>query len=305
MKEGIFMYAVIDIGSNTIRLKTYEYENNELSNVFDKKEFAGLASFVDKFGNLTEEGILKCLEVLKEYKECLRSISIDKLLIFATASLRNINNTKEVVSRIKDELDLDIVVLSGVEEAMYDFKGARLKYDLPDGLMIDIGGGSSELLFFKNNVILYKTSLPIGSLNIYNKCIDEIIPTKGELSHIKDIVKKYLKGITEITEDYPDVCGIGGTIRSALKVKNKLFKETDEETLTYDEVKEMLDMSRDDSYNWQLAILKIIPERIFTFTPGLMILKTIMKYYKSKKVYVSNYGVREGYLLAKLEEEKQ
>lgn len=297
------MYAVIDIGSNTIRLKTYEYKDNKLVNIFDKKEFAGLASYVDKFGNLSEEGILKCLNVLSEYKECLVNVKIDKLLIFATASLRNINNTKDVLNRIKEELNLDIVVLSGVEEALYDFKGSRLTYNLTDGLMIDIGGGSSELLFFKNNEILYKTSLPIGSLNIYNKCIDEILPTKKELGAIKDIVKKYLKEIKVIDEPYANVSGIGGTIRAALKVKNYLFNETDKNVLTYKEISDMLKMAKDDSYLWQVNILKIIPERIFTFTPGLMILKTIMKYYQAKNVYVSSFGVREGYLLANLEGE--
>ena len=166
------MYAVIDIGSNTIRLKTYEYKDGNLINIFDKKEFAGLASYVDKFGNLSEEGITKCLEVLGEYKKCLANVIIDKLLIFATASIRNVNNTKEVVARIKEELGLDVVVLSGSEEAIYDFKGAKMKYNLKDGLMVDIGGGSSELLFFKDDHILYKTSMPIGSLNVYTKCID-------------------------------------------------------------------------------------------------------------------------------------
>ena len=299
------MYAVIDIGSNTIRLKTYECKEGNLISVFDRKEFAGLAGYVDKIGNLSEEGIKKCLEVLAEYKKCLTNVIIDKLLIFATASIRNVNNTLEVVSRVKEELDLDIVVLSGTEEALYDFKGAKLKYNLDDGLMIDIGGGSSELLFFKDNKILYKTSLPLGSLNVYTKCVDEILPTKKELDAVKDLVKKYLKEVKyEDNNNFSDVCGIGGTIRAALKMKNYLFKDTDELVMTYEEIKKMIDIAKDDSYNWQVAILKVIPERVFTFTPGLMILKTIMKYYKAKQVYVSRYGVREGYLLHYLENDE-
>lgn len=298
------MYAVIDIGSNTIRLKTYEYREGNLINIFDKKEFAGLAGYVDKLNNLSEEGILKCLEVLREYKTCLNNVKVDKLLIFATASIRNVNNTKEIVDRIKEELNLTVVVLSGAEEAMYDFKGSKIKYNLPDGLMIDIGGGSSELLFFKDNKVIYKTSLPIGSLNIYNKCIDEILPNKKELEAIKIIVKKYLKEMPKIEDKYDNVCGIGGTIRAALKMKNYLFPNTDNLVLTYNDIDKMIEIAKDDSYRWQVVILKIIPERVFTFTPGLMILKTIMKYYKCKQVYVSKYGVREGYLLANIEEEK-
>ena len=88
-------------------------------------------------------------------------------------------------------------------------------------------------------------------------------------------------------------------------MKNYLFKDTDELVMTYEEIKKMLDIAKDDSYNWQVAILKVIPERVFTFTPGLMILKTIMKYYKAKQVYVSRYGVREGYLLHNLEKDEK
>ena len=142
--------------------------------------------------------------------------------------------------------------------------------------------------------------MPIGSLNVYTKCIDEILPSKKELEAIKDLVKPYLKEIPKLDDKYPNVCGIGGTIRAALKMKNYLYPDTDKLVLTYEEIAKMLETAKDDSYSWQLAILKVVPERVFTFTPGLMILKTIMKYFDSEQVYVSKYGVREGYLLANL-----
>ena len=112
--------------------------------------------------------------------------------------------------------------------------------------------------------------------------------------------KPYLKEIPKLDDKYPNVCGIGGTIRAALKMKNYLYPDTDKLVLTYEEIAKMLETAKDDSYSWQLAILKVVPERVFTFTPGLMILKTIMKYFDSEQVYVSKYGVREGYLLANL-----
>lgn len=293
------MYGVIDIGSNTIRLKTYEYKNNILHNVFDKKNFACLASYVDQFGNLTEVGIEKCIEVLMEYKTSLTNVILERLYVFATASLRNVNNTSEVVKRIKTEVGYEVQILSGSEEAEYDFLGARLKYNLSDGLMIDIGGGSSELVFFCNKEIKYKVSLPIGSLNLYTKYVTDIIPRPKELDKIKMIVKRYLQEIKQ-ERNWENICGVGGTIRAALKLKNSLFPTSDKRILTYVDIDLMLDKCKTEPKEWQISILKVIPERIFTFTTGLMVLKTIMKYYKSKQVYISNYGVREGYLLANI-----
>lgn len=291
------MYGVIDIGSNTIRLKTYEIKNNNLYTVFDKKNFACLANYVDKFGNLTELGIEKCIAVLLEYKQSLENVIIEKMFIFATASLRNVNNTSEVVKRIKDEVGYEVKILSGTEEAEYDFIGSKLKYHLSDGLMIDIGGGSSELVFFKNKEIIYKTSLPVGSLNLYSKYVDDIIPTTKELHKIKNVVKKYLEEINQ-NEKWEKICGVGGTIRAALKLKKSLYPNLDNTYLSYDDIDLMISKCKEEPKEWQIAILKVIPERIFTFTCGLMVLRTIMKYYDSKQVYISNYGVREGYLLA-------
>lgn len=292
------MYAVIDIGSNTIRFKVYDLKNNELVPLFDKKTFAGLASYQDADSNLSKEGINILLNTLKDYKETANKISIEKLFVFATASLRNIKNTSEVVDIIKDKLDLEIDVISGTDEAYYDYIGAKSIIEYKEGLMIDIGGGSTEFVFIKNNQIENKLSFPIGSLNTYDKFVDGILPDMDETKKIEKHVKKQLKSIGTDKIESELIVGIGGSIRALLKMKQTL-KKTDSRFISSKDLNDIA-YYKTNKDKWMLDVLKIVPERIFTITCGTIILKTIMKYYKADRVLVSDYGVREGYLMCHL-----
>ncbi len=163
------MYGIIDIGSNTMRLSCYRVVGCEIENVFHKKEVAGLASYVDENGNLSEKGIKAAIEILKEFKQVITSVNFHSLYVIATASFRNVGNTEYIVSKIKSETDMDVEVISGESEAEYDFIGATYHNNLDDGILIDIGGGSTELVFFADRKVKEAVSIPIGSLNMFNK----------------------------------------------------------------------------------------------------------------------------------------
>ncbi len=294
------MYCVIDIGSNTIRLKVYEYKDGSLKNIFDKKNFAKLASYIDENNYMKQDGIYKCIDVLEEYKQALSHIHVSKLLVFATAAIRNVGNTKEIVSTIKNVVGLDVCVLSGEQEATYDFIGAKKEVDFISGIMVDIGGGSTELIFIENYKIVYKTSIPVGSLNMHAKHVSDIFPTKEEAKKIKEQVLNYIEEVCLEDKPWDNICGIGGSIRGVLKLQNELTKSK-ENTIGINEINNLVKLYKNNSDKWFKKILKTIPERVYTITVGLIILKTIMNYYGCFNVVVSNSGVREGYLLDYLE----
>src|SRR5690554_7127706 len=102
------MYAVIDIGSNTMRLNIYEYKNKELYLMLSKKITAGLAGYVNRNGNLTKKGANVAVESLKEFKIILNHIDVKEVYTFATASLRNVNNSKKVTRFIEEKTNLNI-----------------------------------------------------------------------------------------------------------------------------------------------------------------------------------------------------
>ena len=99
-------------------------------------------------------------------------------MFLSTASLRNISNSQAAVSEIEDRTGLAINLLSGAQEAEYDFVGAARTIDLKSGLLVDIGGGSTELVMYNNMQIQNSISLPIGSLSMYTKFVKHLFPNK-------------------------------------------------------------------------------------------------------------------------------
>ena len=92
------MYGVIDIGSNSIRLSVFQVEEGGgLTPLFQRKEMTGLAACVNEKGNLTRQGVRRAAGTLERFRWALEKILVEETFVFATASLRNVGNTKEVV----------------------------------------------------------------------------------------------------------------------------------------------------------------------------------------------------------------
>lgn len=293
------MYGVIDIGSNTMRLNIYKYDGNEIYLMLTKKITAGLAGYVDGDGNLTSEGIETAIESLNEFSSILDNIDINETFVFATASLRNINNSEEAAKYISDKTNMDIQVVSGEEEAKLGFTGASILMDLDDGLLIDIGGGSTEIVLHINGEIKNALSLPIGSLSMHNKYISDFLPTKSEMNKIESRVLKELKSLKniELPVDTKVICGVGGTVRATCKLKNAIYDHSkDNKEIFMEDMNNLIDHYKNNRHDFLKYIIKVAPDRLHTILPGMIILNTIGNHYKSKKIIVSDYGVREGYL---------
>ena len=264
--------------------------------MLNKKITAGLAGYVKK-GRMTEKGIKKLIEVLTEFSEILPYIQIKEIFCLATASLRNIENTDEVCTAVKIQCGFDIIVLSGEEEALYDYYGAMQSVNEPAGVVIDIGGGSTEFVFYMENSISKILSIPIGSLTAYSAYVKDIIPTAKERKEIESAMES---AMSEIFEKSPDViCGVGGSIRAAVKVYNEIFPTLPKGRVQISSLASLLKVRKDILAK---AILKTAPERIHTFVPGLVLLCTIARKWNIKELTVSTSGVKEGFLTEKLNE---
>jgi exopolyphosphatase/guanosine-5'-triphosphate,3'-diphosphate pyrophosphatase len=101
------MYAVIDIGSNTMRLSVYSIHDNNIKLVFSRKNMSALISYVDKNGCMTEKGINKAISVLEGFKKIIDSVRIRKIFVIATASFRTIQNRQQAIDVIKERTGFD------------------------------------------------------------------------------------------------------------------------------------------------------------------------------------------------------
>jgi exopolyphosphatase/guanosine-5'-triphosphate,3'-diphosphate pyrophosphatase len=296
------LHGVIDIGSNTIRLSVYQVADGKITRLLHKKESVGLASYI-KDGVMSARGIDKACAVLREYKEILENFSITELHVFGTASLRNIYNTVEAVEEIRSRTGLCVDVISGRKEAIFDFVGATRSVGLSDGLLIDVGGGSSELVVYREKKIVEVCSIPIGALNRYTEYVKGLFPTDKEKKTIRKRVVTELARYPSILGTYPVICGVGGTVRALLGLTNEYMgrEETCRE-MTVRELKQAVKQLDGSDKERLDIIMETAPDRVRTMITGIVLWETLLKVFGAETVLVSTSGVREGYLYCKVVE---
>lgn len=296
------IYAVIDIGSNTVRLSVFKISGDKVTNLFNEKEQASLKTYVSN-GVLSEKGIQRLIETLRTFKAVVDNFGdIDELHPFATATIRDAANRTEILSRVKEELDLDIEIISGEEEAKLAFIGASSSIEVSRGVLTDIGGGSSEVVIIDQNKVIKSTSLSIGSLSAFNDYVSSLFVNKDEKKNIDTEVKSLLESNKMYREDHDLLCAVGGTARATLKFYNDYYDEANYNTAMdanklNDMIKEVINRQPRDILD---AILAVKPDRVHTLLPGMIILNRLSKYFYCDTINISQTGVREGYVYNKL-----
>ena len=293
-------HAVVDLGSNTIRLSLYNIlPGGGFRLLFSEKETAGIAGYISD-GILSQEGVERAASALLQFQTLLEHLGEQQIHVFATASLRNIRNTAQAVEELKLRTGILVDVLSGEEEARLGYQGALLTCKTTPEAMFDIGGGSTEILEAPEGAVQNAKSYPIGSLNLFTRYVSKIWPKERELEDIRRYVRQELEGALP-QEAVKHVCGIGGTARAVLKIANAWYRRSPEtRTLTPDQLEEITQiLCRRDKTARQL-ILRNCPDRVHTVLPGALLMNTLGQALCREEIFISKYGVREGYLCHKL-----
>ena len=276
--------ALIDIGSNTIRLVIYD-NLKEIENVAD---YAGLIADV-KDGMISAGGIAKIICALTKMKKTSADFGCENIYAFATASLRDIQDKESLVEAIKQATGLQIDIISGEAEAEYDYGGLKAVNNIRDGAAFDLGGGSCQLMVFKNNSVEQSVSLPIGSLKLYTDLITNILPSADEVNKISSKVAKELGAIEKLSQcGFEEIFAMGGAV-FALCALDKNYLGGNGTTLTKDSLTGIMTLSHDD-------ILKLVPKRDKTVVPAAITMLEILKFSGAKRIVATPAGVRDGIL---------
>ena len=295
-------YALIDMGSNSIRLTVYDLDESSFKILFKEKIMAGLAGYVEH-GRLTQDGIDCACRSLREFQTTLELLHIEHLAVFATASLRNISNTIQAVEQIRRETGVEVEVLSGETEAECGFYGAVCDMEMADGLFADIGGASTELALLTGGQLQKAGSVPVGSLKLYRDCVKNILPGKGSQQRIKAAIQTAFEdGALKELPAMDQLLCVGGTARAALRLCKNLFGLPDgSRSFTRAQLELLTEQLCKADKDTADLILRYEPERIHTLIPGLMVLRHVAGCYRISHIAVSRYGVREGYLRQRIQ----
>lgn len=289
--------AIIDVGSNTIRLSVYNtFEDGTFELLFSKKETAGLAGYI-RHGKMSQSGIEKACGVLQSFQSLLHLLEVEVLHVFATASLRNIINTDEAIHRIYQETGILVDVISGKLEANLGCCGALDPLRPEKAAIFDIGGGSTGLVEVRSHEIYSSQSLAMGSLNLFNLFVSRIWPKDKELEKMTRCIQETFRQADLPERKLDRIYGIGGTARAALRIINDYFgKDSDCRAFSKEELSEITNLLLERNSRTRELILNNCPDRVHTVIPGILILNTLSGYLAKDEIRISKYGVREGYL---------
>ena len=298
------LYGIIDIGSNTIRMAIYLIEGDRVEFLMKQKHRVGLAAYVHD-GVMSPEGIAKAVEVLQEFKGFLYSFNITEVYAFTTAALRNCKNSETAVGIIEHAVGLPIRIISGDEEATFDFVGALHGIPAEDGLLVDIGGGSTEIVSYKSKEICNKVSLPIGSLLFHSKYVNGILPDITECLEMYREAEATVGAATAFADVRESaLIGIGGTFKGGLALYNELFNQPAVNNRM--EARRLSTLIstflRDHGVSQEMAIMlmKAVPERLKTVIPGLIIADVMARRFQCREITYSDSGVREGFIYSEI-----
>lgn len=295
MKVGL-----IDCGANSIRLVVYQVKGDTLIRTLNLRQHAQSALYVVDH-KMMQEGIELIVTVLDEMIETVKTMDLDYFKIFATDSLRGIDNTKEAVSAIESMIHYPVEVLTNDQETFYGFLGVMKKGNLPkEGLLIDIGGANLELTYFKDEEAIETHVLSIGSLTFYHNHVFELIPSKTEQHQMRnDITEKYKSIPWLVDKNIEEIVAIGGSARALLRLSREMHRVPISKTSSV--------LSQEDVHRLSLLdikaskmILKAAPNRLITMVPAAIMIDELMQLVHAKSCQVSDYGVREGYIFNRI-----
>ncbi len=298
------LYGMIDIGSNTVRMAIYRIEGTHVEMLMKKKHTVGLAAYL-RDGVMQQQGIDKAVEILKEFRAFLLAFNITHVVAFTTAALRNAKNSAAAVGEIERRTGLPIRVITGDEEATYDFIGATHDLNEDAGLLIDIGGASTEIVSYSAGKIEQKISLPIGSLAFRTKYVHGMLPTKAECRAMREEAEATLGAATAFADvREASIAGIGGTFKGAAALYNALYeKPIDNVKMEAGHLATLIERFTDEhgiDEAMTAMLMKTVPDRIHTVIPGLIIAEVLAARFHCKEITYSDSGVREGYIYSEV-----
>lgn len=177
--------AVVDIGSNTVRLVIYEGAQRAPTTLFNDKEHCGLGKLIVSTGRLDPDSVGKAVRTLRRFRAVCDTLKVNQISVFATAAVRSASDGQDFIASARDAIGAPIETLDGDREAELASKGIRMGFVDPNGVTGDLGGGSLELILIKQEMLQSSVTLPLGGLRLMDA-------SGGQTSRALEIVKAEL-----------------------------------------------------------------------------------------------------------------
>jgi exopolyphosphatase/guanosine-5'-triphosphate,3'-diphosphate pyrophosphatase len=296
--------ASIDIGTNTVLLMIAELEEG-IEEICDVATITRLGEGLKQTGRLSSLAMERTLDVLSHYRTLADENQADEILCVGTAALREAENSKVFLDLVSDVLSLSVRVISEHDEAFYTYLSVR--QNLPEKAgnvtIVDIGGGSTEVICGTREDFIDFISLPLGSVKLSEMFIRNDPPSPGEVISLRDFIGSVLQ--FPFGKGNPFVVGTAGTVTNLGSISMGLSqwdkKKVHGLRLSAENIEAVIEnllakpvAERRELPGMEKGREDIIPQ-------GIILLQEIMRYLGARELVIDANGVRHGMLCERLD----
>ena len=284
--------AAIDIGSYSVHLLVAAVKGNRLEEIHDESAFLGLGRAIDAEGGFGPAGA-QLVDTLGTFVARAQAMGAVSITVVGTDPLRRAVDATKVVAEIRATIGIDAVALSHEEEALVALLGIRAGVPIErETVMVDVGGGSTEVLVVRPGETPVAVGLPLGATRLTGVHVQSDPPTRGALRALR---AASMNGFREAPPAAPaELLAVGGTARSLLRVGPRLSNRV----LTARRIERALDVIGANPALGVASQYAVRLSRAHVLAAGAAILLAAMNRYRLDRLRVARGGLREGLILA-------
>ena len=298
--------AVIDIGTNSTKLLVGRARAGRVETVYFARETTRLGTGLGRTGRIGNAATSRTIRVVGRCAAAARRLHAGEITAVGTQAFRAASNGRAVAARIARETGIPVRVLKGREEAIFSFYSARARLARPRAylVVIDVGGGSTELVVAERDRVRLARSLPLGALRLTERHLrtDPIAHREyGALTEeVEAVIARVASSFDMLRPQTVDLVACGGSATTALDMMRGGRRRSYQtmQTLTRAEVRRLEQTCLRTSVAQRRRLPGLPPDRADIIPAGIAELIAFMTYARKRSVWISDGGIREGVILA-------
>jgi exopolyphosphatase/guanosine-5'-triphosphate,3'-diphosphate pyrophosphatase len=293
--------AAVDLGTNSTRLLVADVDGGQLEEVSRRLTITRLGEGVDGRRRLLPAPIARVRNCLADYRRELESLGAERTLAIATSAVRDAENGEAFLGEIEWSYGFETRLLAGTDEAAMMIRGVTAgRAALDDVVVVDIGGGSTELVLAKAGEVVFSTSLDVGCVRITERFLPSDPPSRPELAAAGTYVRSLLPAL-----EAKSAIGVAGTVTTlaTLDLGDAEYDpaRTHGHHVSLSSVERQLERLAAMTTEERLAVHGIEPGRAPVIVAGIVVLREVMTAYKLDEIEVSERDILHGAALAAAE----
>lgn len=294
--------AGIDIGTNTILMVVADINDaNHFDIILDKHSIARLGEKIHQSNKIQNSAIQRAIAILQDYESFCRDLNVEKVYAVCTSAMRDATNSNEVLTLFRNTIQAEFKIIDGNEEAKLSFLGTI--EDEKPSIVIDIGGGSTEIIYGQGKEIIFSHSLQIGAVRLTEKHFQEHPPNPSQVNSLRNYIRAELNNIPNINS-FSHLYAVAGTPTTLAQVAQNLQEYSEQNINGYqlhqEQINTILNFFLSNDLNFLINNMGIHKHRADVITAGTLLLSEILNYLQRKHCTVSSKGLRYGVIKDKL-----